>query len=542
MAMGLHVDGLTLATFVVLFAFFTFLGFYGAKWRKGDLSKLDEWGLGGRRLGWLIVWFLLGADLFTAYTFIAVPSAFLAKGAIYWFAVPYVAWGFGVALLTMPRLWIVAKNKGYVTAADFVKDRFNNKPLAIAVALTGAVAELPYIALQIVGMEAVLAVLLVGLGISPHATIAGLSVTELALLLAFIVLAAFTITSGLRGAALSGIFKDILVWITVITVAVYIPLIHGGYGAALSAAQSYLSHPKSGIHNVVALKSALGYTVLPSQLYAAYFSLALGSALALYLYPHAINGSLSSESREKLKLSTSLLPIYGIGLALITLFGILIYLVPSALNLVITTKNGSLTVPALIAASMPDWFVGLAFLAIFIGGLVPAAIMAIGVANLLTRNVIGEFTKLSPSSEARLAKILSTVFKFVALAFVFVVPPTYAIQLQLLGGILISQTLPAVFIALYTDKLEGNSTLAGWIVGMASGIYLTLYVNHFGPLVSSFFNTPMGPIYIALIALSLNLITTVVGSLIARLAGWKPISVITAQDFEIEVQSPSKQN
>lgn len=541
MTMGLNVDGITLATFIILFAIFTFLGFYGAKWRKGDLSRLDEWGLGGRRLGWLIVWFLLGADLFTAYTFIAVPSAFLAKGAIYWFAVPYVAWGFGVALLTMPRLWIVAKNKGYVTAADFVKDRFNSKSLAIAVALTGVVAELPYIALQIVGMEAVLAVLLIGLGISPHTTIAGLTVSELALILAFVVLAAFTITSGLRGAALSGIFKDILVWITVITVAVYIPLIHGGYGAALSAAQSYLSNPKSGIHSVVALKSALGYTVLPSQLYAAYFSLALGSALALYLYPHAINGSLSSESREKLKLSTSLLPIYGIGLALITLFGILIYLVPSALNLIITTKNGSLTVPALVAASMPDWFVGLAFLAIFIGGLVPAAIMAIGVANLLTRNVVGEFTKLSPSSEANLAKILSTVFKFVALAFVFVVPPTYAIQLQLLGGILISQTLPAVFIALFTDKLEGNSTLAGWAVGMATGIYLTLYVNHFGPLVSSFFNTPMGPIYIALIALSLNLIVTVIGSLIARLAGWKPTSAIKAQDFEVEVPSPSKQ-
>ncbi|QGR20383.1 sodium:solute symporter family protein [Stygiolobus azoricus] len=541
MAMGLNVDGITLATFIILFAIFTFLGFYGAKWRKGDLSRLDEWGLGGRRLGWLIVWFLLGADLYTAYTFIAVPSAFLAKGAIYWFAIPYVAWTFGVALLTMPRLWTVAKNKGYVTAVDFVKDRFNSKSVAIAVALTGVVAELPYIALQIVGMEAVLAVLLIGLGISPHTTIAGLTVSELALIIAFVVLAAFTITSGLRGAALSGIFKDILIWITVITVAVYIPLIHGGYGAALSAAQSYLSNPKSGIHSVVALKSALGYTVLPSQLYAAYFSLALGSTLALYLYPHAINGSLSSESREKLKLSTSLLPIYGIGLALLILFGILIYLVPSALNLVITTKNGSLTVPALIAASMPDWFVGLAFLAIFIGGLVPAAIMAIGVANLLTRNVVGEFTKLSPSSEARLAKILSTVFKFIALAFVFVVPPTYAIQLQLLGGIIITQTLPAVFIALFTDKLEAKSTLAGWAVGMATGIYLTLYVNHFGPLVSSFFNTPMGPIYIALIALSLNLIVTVIGSLIARLAGWKPTSVITAQDFEVEVPSPSKQ-
>ncbi|BCU68957.1 sodium:solute symporter family protein [Stygiolobus caldivivus] len=539
MAQGLNIDYVTLATFLALFAVFAFLGFYGAKWRKGDLSKLDEWGLGGRRLGWLVVWFLLGADLFTAYTFIAVPSAFLAKGAIYWFAVPYVAWGFGVALLTMPRLWTVAKNKGYVTASDFVKGRFNNRALAIAVALTGVVAELPYIALQIVGMEAVLAVLLIGLGVSPHATVMGLSVTDISLILAFIVLAAFTITSGLRGAALSGIFKDVLVWITVIAVALYIPLIHGGYGAALSAAQTYFSHPPADFNKVVALKSPLGYTVLPSQLYAAYFSLALGSAFALYLYPHAINGSLSSEDKEKLKLSTSLMPIYGIGLALITLFGILVYLVPAALNLVITTRNGSLVVPALVAASMPDWFVGLAFLAIFIGGLVPAAIMAIGVANLLTRNVIGEFTKLSPTSEAKLAKILSTVFKFVALAFVFVVPPTYAIQLQLLGGILISQTLPAVFIGLFTDKLEGNSTLAGWAVGMGSGIYLTLLANHFSALTTSFFSTPLGLIYIALIALGLNLAVTVVGTLIARALGWRPTSAITAQDLEVEAPSPA---
>ena len=541
MAEGLNIDGVTVATFLILFAVFAFLGFYGARWRRGDLSKLDEWGLGGRRLGWLLVWFLLGADLFTAYTFIAVPSAFFASGAIYFFAVPYVAWGFIVALLTMPRLWTVAKKRGYVTAADFVKDRFNNKALAIAVALTGAVAELPYIALQIVGMEAIIAVMLIGLGLSPTATVAGLSVTDLALILAFIVLAAFTITSGLRGAALSGVFKDVLVWITVITIAVYIPLIHGGYGAALSAAQTYLSNSSSPIHAIVPFKSAAGYTVLPSKLYAAYFSLALGSAFALYLYPHAINGSLSSEDRDKLKLGTALMPIYGIGLALITLFGILIYLVPTALHLVIVTKNGSFVVPALIAASMPDWFVGLAFLAIFIGGLVPAAIMAIGVANLLTRNVIGEFTKLSPTSEARLAKILSTVFKFVALAFVFVVPPTYAIQLQLLGGILIAQTLPAVFIALFTDKLEGYSTLAGWAAGIGSGVYLTLLANHFGVLKTSLFATPLGPIYISLLALGINILVTLVGTGIARALGWKPVSVITAQDFQIEAPSPAKQ-
>ncbi|BFH73710.1 sodium:solute symporter [Sulfurisphaera javensis] len=524
---GLNIDDVTVAVFIALFAVFTFLGFYGMKWRKGDLSRLDEWGLGGRRLGWLLIWFLLGADLFTAYTFIAVPSAFYSTGSLYFFAVPYVAWGFGLAMLTMPRLWTVARNKGYITAADYVKDRFNSKALAVAVAITGAVAELPYIALQIIGMQAVLTVLFIGLGIP----IKGTLTSDLALLLAFIVLAAFTFVSGLRGAALSGVFKDILVWITVLTTIAVVLTHYGNFQAALLV--SHKVEPK------------VDFLDLPPKLFMAYWSLALGSTFALYLYPHAINGSLSSENRERLKIGTALLPVYGIGLALITLFGLLIFIVPNALEVVTKTGNGALTVPALIAATTPDWFTGLAFLAIFIGGLVPAAIMAIGVANLLTRNVIGEFTQLSPTNEARLAKILSTVFKFVALLFVFVVPATYAIQLQLLGGIIVSQTLPAVFLSLFTNKLEKNSTLAGWAAGVLTGVGLVLYVNlavyHFGQLKTSLFTTPLGPMYIALIALGVNLLVTLVGSTIAYSVGWRPYNTITSKDFELEKPEITKQ-
>ncbi|TRM97648.1 sodium:solute symporter, partial [Sulfolobus sp. E1] len=151
-------------TFVVLFVVFAFLGFYGAAWRKGNLDLLHEWGLAGRKLGTILVWFLMGADLYTAYTFIAVPSGLYAKGALYFFAVPYVSLTFAIALLTMPRLWVVSRNRGYVTAADFVKDRFNSRLLAALIAITGVVAELPYIALQIVGMKAVLEMMLLGIG------------------------------------------------------------------------------------------------------------------------------------------------------------------------------------------------------------------------------------------------------------------------------------------------------------------------------------------------------------------------------------------
>lgn len=514
-----NIDYVTLGIFLLLFAFFAFLGFYGSKFRSGDLRSLMEWGLGGRRLGTFLVWFLLGADLFTAYTFIAVPAGIFASGSLYFFAVPYVAWGFGVALLTMPRLWTVSRNKGYITAADFVKERFNSKTLGIVVAATGIAAELPYIALQIVGMEAVIEMMFLGLGIASKFT------EEISLLLAFLVLAAFTFISGLRGAVLTGIFKDVLVWITVITVVIAVPLEVGGFSKAFTAAQSFKPV----------------FDTLPAGEISAYFSLALGSSFALYLYPHAINGSLSSQDREKLKYSTSMLPIYGIGLAFISLFGILVYAVPSALSLLKATGNGALAVPALISYTMPNWFIGIAMTAIFVGGLVPASIMAIAVANLFTSNIVKELKPNLPSySEARIAKWTSTIFKFLALGFVFIVPATYAIQLQLLGGMLVTQTLPAVFLGLYTRKLEPKSLLAGWIAGISTSVGLAYYRNFIFLHLTSF-TTSLYPIlgqliYMAIISLAVNLAVTLVGTAIAYAMGWRPKSNIKEEEIATVMQ------
>ncbi|MDA8158417.1 MAG: sodium:solute symporter, partial [Deltaproteobacteria bacterium] len=214
------------------------------------------------------------------------------------------------------------------------------------------------------------------------------------------------------------------------------------------------------------------------------------------------------------RLSTALLPIYGLGLAFLALFGVLVYAVPEALKTV--GSNGTLVVPALIQSTMPSWFTGFAFLGIFIGGLVPAAIMAISQANLLTRNVIKEFVpSLSSESETKIAKWSSVIFKFLALGFVFLVPETYSIQLQLLGGILIVQTLPPIFIGLYTKWLDKNALIAGWFVGTFSGIYFVLRANAGHAIVTTFMKTPYGLLYVALIALILNLAVTVCWSIVA---------------------------
>ncbi len=494
-----------LAVFISLFVIFIGLGFWSSRFRKGDLSDLGEWALAGRKLGTYLSWFLIGADLYTAYTFIAIPELVYEKGAIYYFAVPYVGMTFGIAMITMPRLWKIAKGKNYVTAVDMVSDKFNSKTLGMIIAFTGIAAELPYIALQIYGMQAVLIVMIGQFNVTDATTI-----TEIALIVSFIILAAFTFTSGLRGAVITAVMKDALIFLTVIVVIIVVPLEIGGFGNAFSAMKP---------------AAAGSYQILPSLLVNGFISLSLMSALALYLYPHAINGILSSSSTKKIRLSTALLPIYGVGLAMLALFGILIYASSPALALV--GKYGPVTVvPALIYAELPPWFAGIAFLGIFIGGLVPASIMAISQANLLTRNVIKvAVPNLEPKTEARLSKYFSIMFKFIALGFIFLISPTYSLELQLVGGIIILQTMPAIFIGMYSKWLNKFGVGVGWLVGMVSGVYMIYYANFvansFPSIETTFFkfSTPFSFLYIGLIALLLNLIFAVVITFIFHAMG-----------------------
>ena len=223
--MSSPLDVVAIAVFVALFGLVTILGFVAAQWRRGDLSQLHEWGLGGRRFGTIISWFLLGGDLYTAYTFVAVPALLFGVGAMGFFAVPYTIIIWPILFVVFPRLWSVSHRHGYVTAADFVRGRFGSRTLSLTVAVTGIVATMPYIALQLVGIEVVIA----GLGLHLSVSFAGFTL-EMPLVIAFVILAAYTYTSGLRAPAMIAVVKDILIYGTVLAVAIFIPVKLGGYG------------------------------------------------------------------------------------------------------------------------------------------------------------------------------------------------------------------------------------------------------------------------------------------------------------------------
>src|ERR671933_2441907 len=142
-----------IAVFTALFALVTVLGFIAVRWGQPTrLDHLDEWGLAGRKFGSWITWFLIGGDLYTAYTFVAVPALLFGAGATGFFALPYTVILYPLVFLPVLGLWSVSRVHGYVTPADFVRGRYDSALLAFLVAITGLVATMPYIALQLVGL------------------------------------------------------------------------------------------------------------------------------------------------------------------------------------------------------------------------------------------------------------------------------------------------------------------------------------------------------------------------------------------------------
>jgi SSS family solute:Na+ symporter len=539
--MSAHVTELVIS--IVLFVLVSGLGFVAARWRRpGDMLHLDEWGLGGRSFGSWITWFLIGGDLYTAYTFVAVPALIFASGAVGFYALPYTVITYPLVFLVLIRLWSVSHRHGLVTPADFVRVRFGSSLLALLVAITGIVATMPYIALQLVGISAVLKTM----GLASHWP----------LVVAFVILAAFTFWSGLRAPALIAFVKDLLIYGVIIVAVIYIPYKLGGFGHIFDAAQAHFDTVNAAAAK--AGKPPVGGTLLSPTNQLQYVTLALGSAMALFLYPHSVTGVLASRSRNVIKRNMSALPAYSFLLALIALLGFMA-IAAKIVPLGRTVSNGTVTnsgdgntvVPLLFDKLFPHWFAGVAFAAIGIGALVPAAIMSIAAANLFTRNIWKEYVvrDASPRHEAWVSKIASLVVKFGALLFILFLSPQFSIDLQLIGGVIILQTLPSVGLGLLTRWFHRWGLAIGWLFGMGAGVWMLYTIPnpatkhlHFGGSAFALshlgFDTKM-TIYTGFVAVLVNVVVAVIATLVLRaVKAPDGVDSTTAPDYTADEGDP----
>jgi SSS family solute:Na+ symporter len=479
-----EIDPVPLAVCVFFFALVTVMGFVAARWRvPKTLASIDEWGLGGRQFGTWITWFLVGGDFYTAYTVIAVPALVYAAGAYGFFALPYTIIVYPFVFAVMPVLWKRAAERGYATSADVVHGMYNYRPLELAVAVTGVIATMPYIALQLIGMAAVIKAL-------------GLT-GEIPLIVAFVILALYTYSSGLRAPALIAFVKDIMIYIVVIAAVVIIPAKLGGYGAIFDAADAVFKAKKAG------------GIILPESQFFPYASLALGSALAAFMYPHTLTGIFASRSGDTIRKNAILLPAYTLLLGLIALLGYM----GIAAGLKVASNND--IVPALFKSQFPNWFAGFAYAAIGIGALVPAAVMSIGAANLFTRNFWKAYVNpdIDHAGEAQVAKITSLIVKVGALLVILFLPTQFALDLQLLGGLWIMQTLPALIFGLFFNWFRAPALLAGWAAGFLIGTWMA-WTDGLKPLHTLALGSMSVTLYVGLIALAINIVVAALVNLV----------------------------
>ncbi|MFI2209691.1 sodium:solute symporter [Streptomyces sp. NPDC020141] len=465
---------------------------------RDTLPALEGWALADRGLGAGWSWLLLGGTMFTAYTFTAVPALAYGNGAPAFFAVPYTVIVCPLAFVLLPRLWSVARDGGYVTVADFVRARYGSPPLALAVALTGILATMPYLALQLLGIRAVLA----AGGVGDSSVLTG----DLATAVVFAGLAVATYRHGLRAPALISGLKAVAVFGSAAAAGWLVLDRFGGPGALFAAASARLGDrggPQASL-------------LLADDQRLAFASLALGSALALLMYPHVLTAAFAASGPSALRRVCVALPAWTAVLALFGLLGI----AAVAAGVRVPGPGAESAVPMLVDRLMPAPLTGLVLGAITVGALVPAAVMSVAAATSFVRNVYVEYVHptATPKRQVRIARAVSLAAKAGAVAFVLGLRDQAAINLQLLGGVWILQIFPAVAIGLYTRRLHHRALLLGWAAGMVFGTVMVVRQG-FSPVV------PLGPgghtveIYAGLAALVLNAGVAVIGTALLRRRG-----------------------
>jgi SSS family solute:Na+ symporter len=327
--------------------------------------------------------------------------------------------------------------------------------------------------------------------------------------------------------------KDTLIYLVIVVAIIWLA-VHLGFGTVFNAAQAKMETPTPP----GSATPTVGVFIPGSTGYWAYATLALGSALALFMYPHSMTAVLSGQSRNTIRRNATILPAYSLMLGMLALLGFAAIAAKTSVFGLDGVANAQLAVPHLFQENFPSWFAGIAFSAIAIGALVPSAIMSIAAANLFTRNIYKEYIKPDAThhDEARASKITSLVVKFGALLFVLALDQQNAINMQLLGGVWILQTFLAIVAGLFTRWFHRWALLAGWAVGMVYGtiaaynvtapkvvttlqggepVTKVLGTRHFGGSLASFPFTDT-KVYIALSALLLNIVVAVVLTLVFR--------------------------
>jgi solute:Na+ symporter, SSS family len=410
---------------------------------------LEQWTVGRRSFGVLLVWLLMAGEIYTTYTLLGVSGWTYSRGGpvLYILGVQPLAYVFSFFIL--PPICELGKKYKLQTQADVFQMRYGNTYLTAFVALVGVISLLPYAQVQ-----------LTGLGIIVEVSSYGAVHRTPAMIVAFGIVAAFVFVSGVRGVAWVSVIKDLLLLFAAIFVGIAVPYIYfGGIGPMFAA----VVHAKP--HHLVmpGATTNLGHSW--------YISTVLLVSLSFYMWPQNFAASFTARSGNTLRRNAVLMPLYSLTQPLIFFVGLSALLVLPGLN------NGDLAFLAMVRKTFPAWFLGIVGGAGALTAMVPAAIQLLSAATLFAKNLFRPILArgMTDHQVAQLAKVLVLVLTISALLLAIYTSASL-VSLLLVGYDGVAQLLPGVVFGLYSRRV----TTTGVFVGMATGITIVVILMLMG--------------------------------------------------------------
>ncbi|MGB2905876.1 MAG: sodium:solute symporter family protein [Candidatus Aminicenantaceae bacterium] len=412
--------------------------------------NLENWTVGGRRFGIILIWLLMAGEIYTTFTFLGASGWAYSKGAPAFYILVYGALAYTLSFFILPVIWRIGKRHGLHTQPDFFIKIYDSRGLGVLVALIGVFSIIPYLQLQ-----------LAGLGFIVEVSSDGAISSNAAILIAFVLTCAFVYTSGIKGAAWVAIIKDVLMIAAVVIVGLGVPAIYfGGIGkmmdALITKLPEYVVFP--------------GATTNMDVLWV--MSTILVTAMGFYMWPHVFGSAFSAKSDKVLKRNAIIMPFYQIPILLIFFVGF------TALLVIPGLANGDLAFLELVKKTYPPWFLGFVGAAGAVTAMVPAAILVLFAATLVAKNIYqsGFRPQASDESVMRLSRIMVIVIMTVSLIFAIKFP-NELVPLLILGYDGVSQFFPGVVFGLFWKKVTKTGVLAGILTGVAVVAALILSGN-----------------------------------------------------------------
>jgi solute:Na+ symporter, SSS family len=463
----------SLMTILIIVAIGAAIGFLAGVHRN---MNLEQWTVGGRGFGVVLVFLLMAGEVYTTFAFLGASGWAYSRGGPTLYVLAYLTLAYVVSFFILPQIWEVGRKHGMQTLSDFFSVRYGNKYLAGFVCVVGIVCFIPYLQLQLTGVGIIVSV----------ASFDGIGRTP-AMAIAVVLLVAFVFASGVRAVAWVSVVKDALMVFAALVIGIGIPLIHfGGIGPMFSA----LAHFRPAHLTMPGATTNLGH--------AWFISTVLLTSLGFYMWPHAFAATFTAKSADTLRRNAVVMPLYTLTLVFILFAGFAAVLIVPGL------ANGDLAMLTVVRRSFPPWFLGVVGGAGALTAMVPAAIFILTAATLFAKNLYRPVfaPAMTDDQVAKLARSMVIVLGLISLCLA-IYSSTTLVSLLLTGYAGVTQFFPGVVLGLYWKRVTTSAVFGGMIAGVVAAVFLM--VSHRDPL----FGLSAG-----FLALCLNFLITIFGSLL----------------------------